>query len=125
MYASDSGTYTTSGSGLNTDGYVDYSYCVSGSTLTLTPKPTILPVTGTVVLQKGAGGSGGAGGTTTGAGGNTGAGGATGSGGKHDWLGRSHHQLGRSHRWRGWCRWSGRQGRDLHGRHHLYRRRFG
>ena len=84
MYASDSGTYTTSGSGLNIDGNVDYSYCVSGSTLTLTPKPTILPVTGTVVLQKtppGAGGTSGAGGAT-GSGGKTGSGGATtGSGG--------------------------------------------
>ena len=52
MYASTSGDYTTSGSGLNTDYSVDYWYCISGNTLTLTPKPTILPVTGTVVLQK-------------------------------------------------------------------------
>jgi hypothetical protein len=86
-WAASSGTYTTSGSGLNTDTYVDYSYCVSGNTLTLTPKPTILPVTGTVVLQKsgtspGTGGAGGAGGATTGAGGTTtGSGGRTGSGG--------------------------------------------
>jgi hypothetical protein len=50
-YASTSGDYTTSGSGLNTDYSVDYWYCRSGNTLTLTPKPTILPVTGTVVLQ--------------------------------------------------------------------------
>jgi hypothetical protein len=100
-WASNTGTYTTSGSGLNTDTYVDYSYCVSGSKLTLTPKPTILPITGTVVLTSsgaggaggsstssgGAGGKGGSGGATTGAGGvTTGAGGAggatTGSGGK-------------------------------------------
>ncbi|MBN2575092.1 MAG: hypothetical protein JXP73_11065 [Deltaproteobacteria bacterium] len=93
-WKSDSGTYTTSGSGLNADDYVDYSYCVSGNTLTLTPKPTILPVTGTIVLQKsgtspgtggagGRGGAGGAGGATAGTGGRTGAGGATtGTGGR-------------------------------------------
>jgi hypothetical protein len=51
-FASTSGDYTTSGSGLTTDSFIDYWYCVSGNTLTLTPKPTILPVTGTVVLQK-------------------------------------------------------------------------
>jgi hypothetical protein len=51
-FASTSGDYTTSGSGLNTDDFIDYWYCVSGNTLTLTPKPTILPLTGTVVLQK-------------------------------------------------------------------------
>ena len=51
-WASNSGTYNTSGSGLHVDDSVEYSYCVSGNTLTLTPKPTILPVTGTVVLQK-------------------------------------------------------------------------
>jgi hypothetical protein len=90
-WKSDSGTYTTSGSGLNTDDYVDYSYCVSGNTLTLTPSSTILPLTGTVVLQKsgtgtgGAGGGGGAaggsGGATTGTGGRGGSGGATGGAG--------------------------------------------
>jgi hypothetical protein len=92
-WASNSGNYTTSGSGLRVDNNVDYSYCVGGSTLTLTPKPTMLPVTGTVVLTKdvvspgtggaggtstSSGGAGGAGGATTGSGG---AGGATGSGG--------------------------------------------
>ncbi len=41
-WASASGTYTTSGSGLNTDGNVDYSYCASGgSSLTVAPKGTI------------------------------------------------------------------------------------
>jgi hypothetical protein len=80
-WASNSGTYTTSGSGLNVDDDVDYSYCVSGSSLTLTPKPTILPVTGTIVLQKSSSGTGGTGGATTGAGGITGTGGTTGSGG--------------------------------------------
>jgi len=82
--ASTSGTYTISGSGLKTDDAVDYSYCVSGNTLTLTPQPTILPVTGTVVLQKSGNppGTGGAGGGTTGAGGTSSAGGTTsGSGG--------------------------------------------
>jgi hypothetical protein len=100
--ASNKGTYTTSDTGLNTDESVDYSYCVSGNTLTLTPKPTILPITGTIVLQSGtssgtggattgsggksgAGGAGGAttgaGGATTGAGGKSGSGGATGAGG--------------------------------------------
>ncbi len=86
-WASNTGTYTTSGSGLNADSDVDYSYCVAGSTLTLTPKPTVLPVTGTVVLLKngvspGTGGAGGAGGATTGSGGaTTGSGGKTGAGG--------------------------------------------
>jgi len=92
--ASTTGSYTAAGGGLNTDGAVDYAYCVSGSTLTLTPKPTILPVTGTVVLQKagtppgsggvpGSGGKSGAGGNTVGSGGAPGSGGVTsGSGGK-------------------------------------------
>ena len=96
-WAANSGDYTTSASGLNTDGTVDYSYCVAGNTLTLTPKPTVLPITGTVVLQKngttatggtsGAGGAAGAGGAggRTGSGGATvvsGGGGGTGSGGR-------------------------------------------
>jgi len=93
-WAANSGDYTTSGSGLNADGTVDYSYCVSGSTLTLTPKPTILPMTGTVVLQKagvspgsggvpGSGGKTGSGGSTVGSGGAPASGGVTsGSGGK-------------------------------------------
>ena len=79
--ASTSGPYTTTGSGLKTDDSVDYSYCVSGNTLTLTPQPTILPLTGTVVLQKNGNspGTGGAGGGTTGAGGNSSGGGAGGA----------------------------------------------
>jgi non-reducing end alpha-L-arabinofuranosidase len=91
-WAATNGTYTTSDGKLNTDDYVDYTYCVSGNTLTLTPSPTILPLTGTVVLQKagtgtggasGGAGAGGAGGATAGAGGRGGAGGATtGSGGR-------------------------------------------
>ena len=69
-YAMPNGNYTTSGTGLNADSLVDYSSCTSGSMLTLTPKPTILPISGTIVLQK----SG------------TGSGGTTGSG-RYDWLG--------------------------------------
>ncbi len=78
--ASDSGAYTTSsGSGvLKVDEEMNYSYCVSGDSLTLTPKYEVLPVTGTIVLQKASTpGSGGAGGGTTASGGNTGAGGST------------------------------------------------
>jgi hypothetical protein len=93
-YSSSTGNYTTSGSDLNTDSEVDYSYCVSQQTLTLTPKSTILPITGNVVLQQtgaspgsgGAGGastgSGGAGGSTASAGGAKASGGSAGSGGR-------------------------------------------
>ena len=97
-WAMTSGNYTTSGSDLNTDATVDYSYCVAGSTLTVTPKSTLMPISGTVVLQKsgtssgsggasatgGATGSGGTSSTggTVGTGGTPGTGGATGSGGK-------------------------------------------
>lgn len=81
-WADKSGTFTTSGDTLNADDFVDYSYCVSGDTLTLIPKPTILPLTGTVVLKRsgssGSGGAGGSGAGGAGAGGNGGAGGATG-----------------------------------------------
>jgi hypothetical protein len=103
--ASTTGNYTTTGGVLNTDGEMDYSYCVSGDTLTLTPKSKVLPLAGTIVLQRvgtppgsggagggapGSGGKTGSGGATTGTGGattgsggtTTGAGGATGSGGK-------------------------------------------
>ncbi|HVT07985.1 MAG TPA: hypothetical protein VHO67_11045, partial [Polyangia bacterium] len=71
-WASDSGNYTTDGSGLNVDMNVDYNFCASGSMLTLAPKPTILPITGTIVLQKG---------SATGTGGSTGTGGVLGTGG--------------------------------------------
>jgi non-reducing end alpha-L-arabinofuranosidase len=96
--ASDKGTYQTSGGSLTVDEEAQYSYCVSSTTLTLTPKSAVLPLAGTVVLQKsgppgtggasggasGSGGKAGAGGTTTGSGGaTTGSGGATtGAGGK-------------------------------------------
>ncbi|HVZ88491.1 MAG TPA: arabinofuranosidase catalytic domain-containing protein [Polyangia bacterium] len=100
-WAMASGSYTTSGSGLNVDSSVDYSYCASGNTLTLIPTPAGVPVSGTIVLQKsgsgsggspGSGGNPGSGGSGTGGvtgtggspgtGGTTSSGGATGSGGK-------------------------------------------
>jgi len=89
-WAMQMGNYTTSGSGLNADSDVDYSYCTAGSTLTVTPKPTILPISGTITLQSasstgsgGATGSGGGKGSggTPGSGGGTASGGANGSGG--------------------------------------------
>jgi hypothetical protein len=77
VYASDSGNYVASGSGLKVDEQVEYSTCVEGSKLTLTPKPTILPIKGTIVLQKKSTPTGGSGGGTS-AGGSKG--GTTGSG---------------------------------------------
>ncbi len=51
MYPSASGTYTTAGSVLTiTAGEQEYSYCVSGTTLTMTPQS--VGRTGTVVLQR-------------------------------------------------------------------------
>jgi hypothetical protein len=86
-WASGSGTYAKSGSTISideTNDMVKYSYCISDTKLTLTPKAANLPVKGTIVLQKnGASGSGGAtssGGVVT-SGGKTGSGGALGSGG--------------------------------------------
>lgn len=103
-YASENGDYTTSGGELKLDGQLKLSYCTEGSKLTVTPQSDILPLKGTIVLQKsGGGGSGGAGGgsggatggkggtTTTSTGGSKGgaggaggasAGGATSSGGQ-------------------------------------------
>ena len=91
QHADKTGTYTTSSGGLNTDDAVDYSYCVSGETLTLTPKPKFLPVKGTIVLQNTSPGTGGSTGGSTGAGGaSSGVGGATvGSGGKSSTGGAS------------------------------------
>ena len=72
------GNYTTSGSMLNTDSSLDYSYCTAGTTLTVTPKSMVLPLSGTITLTSaGSSGSGGA----TGSGGAKGSGGASGSGG--------------------------------------------
>jgi non-reducing end alpha-L-arabinofuranosidase len=76
-YKQTSGTYAISGNTLNTDETVDYAYCVSGSTLTMTPKPSFMGMKGTIVLTKNGTGSGGAGGATTGKGGAGGAGGTT------------------------------------------------
>jgi hypothetical protein len=76
-WAMTQGMYMTSASGLNVDGNVDYSYCTSGSTLTLTPKQTVLPISGTIVLQSTGTGTGG----TTGSGGTTGAAGNSATGG--------------------------------------------
>jgi len=78
-WASTSGNYSTSGSSLSVDTMVDYGYCTSGSTLTLAPKPTVLPISGTVVLQKSGGGA--TGGSTGASGGTNGSGGVLGSGG--------------------------------------------
>jgi hypothetical protein len=82
-WAMTSGDYTTSGSGLNADGMVDYSFCTSGSNLTVIPKQTILPISGTIVLHNTSSGSGGSNGTggTTGSGGTSSSGGTNGSGG--------------------------------------------
>ncbi len=84
--ASKTGNYTTSGNDLTTDSQVDYSYCVAGNTLTMTPAKLMVggtassvPVTGSIVLQGTA--SSGTGGTP-GGGGATGAGGAVSTGGK-------------------------------------------
>jgi hypothetical protein len=55
MYPSANGVYTTAGSTLTiTAGEQEYSYCVSGDTLTLTQQstPTTGTLTGTVVLQR-------------------------------------------------------------------------
>jgi non-reducing end alpha-L-arabinofuranosidase len=84
IYSSDSGNYEASGGALKVDEQVEYSYCVEGSNLTLTPKPTILPVKGTIVLQKGVTPTGGTGGGSGsgGKGGTGGTGGGTSSGGK-------------------------------------------
>lgn len=77
-WASNSGIYKTSGNVLTVDDEAEYTYCVSGNTLSITPRSTILPVTGRIVLQKTAstatGGASGAGGARSG--GSTGAGGA-------------------------------------------------
>jgi hypothetical protein len=81
--ASTDGNYTTAGSGLTIDGFMDYSYCVANDKLTVTPKPTGSTFTGAIVLQKtttGTGGTGGSTGQTTG--GSKASGGTTASGGQ-------------------------------------------
>jgi hypothetical protein len=99
MAPSKSGNYSTSGNVVTISGDsgdTQYSYCVSGNTMTMTPQSSRPTMTGAIVLQRsGSSGSGGAtgsggqvssGGTTggggqVGSGGKSGAGGATGSGG--------------------------------------------
>jgi hypothetical protein len=90
-----SGTYTTSGNVVTTDGggygETKYSYCVSGNQMTMTSRSTSPTTTGTIVFQQGgASGSGGAAGTggtrasggAAGTGGTRASGGATGMGGR-------------------------------------------
>ena len=90
---STSGSYTTAGNLITVSGDAgdtQYSYCVSGDRLTVTPQSTSPTMTGTIVFQKG--GSSGTGGTTAaaagrghgrrgGSGGTAGAGGIAGVGG--------------------------------------------
>ena len=69
------GKYTSANNTLSIGDALEYSYCVKGTELTVTPKPGTMnstPYAGTVVLQNSGGGNGGAGGgggTTTGSGG--------------------------------------------------------
>jgi non-reducing end alpha-L-arabinofuranosidase len=86
-FALDTGTYKTSGGTFTLEDQPQpYTYCISGDTLTVTPKSDVLPLSGTVVLKKSvvpgtggaAGGTSGSGGRKTGAGGTSGGtGGAT------------------------------------------------
>jgi hypothetical protein len=64
--ASPDGSYKASGNVLTYDDMLDYSYCVAGDKLTVTPKPTAPTFTGSIVLQKSPTGTGGTGGQTTG-----------------------------------------------------------
>jgi hypothetical protein len=75
-----SGNYTTASNTLTADGTTNYSYCVSGGKLTVTPQSTELTTSGTIVFQS-AGSTTGNGGAS-GSGGTTGGGGTTGSGGR-------------------------------------------
>jgi hypothetical protein len=79
-----SGKYTSADNTLSLGDGLEYSYCVKGSELTVTPNPGNLnstPYTGTVVLQNSGGGTGGAGGSggTSGRGGSSGTGAAGGT----------------------------------------------
>lgn len=82
---STSGNHSSSGNTLTVTGDAGdakYSYCVAGSTLTVTPQSATATVTGTIVLQKSGGGPA-TGGTTGSLGGSTGTGGGTtGAGGR-------------------------------------------
>jgi hypothetical protein len=73
------GDYETSGSSLKLDNQIDFSYCVEGTKLTLTPKSTVLlGLKGSIVLKGGSGGTGGTGGTSGTGTGTGGKGGSTG-----------------------------------------------
>ncbi len=74
--ASKDGGYSTAGSVLTIDGFMDYSYCVANDKLTVTPTPEGSTFTGSIVLHKTTTGTGG-----TGGGGGQGSGGSTASGG--------------------------------------------
>jgi non-reducing end alpha-L-arabinofuranosidase len=78
--ASADGSYKTSGSVLTYDDYLDYSYCVTGDKLTVTPKPTNPTFAGAITFQRKTTGTGGTGGQTTG--GSKATGGTTASGGR-------------------------------------------
>ena len=81
LYAT--GKYTTANSAFSMGDSLNYSYCVSDNTMTVTPqsgKENLTPLSGTIVLQSGTGGTGGTGGTS-GAGGTGGPGGSGGGAG--------------------------------------------
>jgi len=90
VFATPNGNYVTSDNQLTLDAQMPYAYCVSGNTMTWTPKPANPTESGTLVFEKveatGAGGmGGGAGGTASSSAGQGGSGGipsAGGSGGK-------------------------------------------
>ncbi|HET7545374.1 MAG TPA: arabinofuranosidase catalytic domain-containing protein [Polyangiaceae bacterium] len=90
VFATPNGNYVTSGSQLTLDAEMPYAYCVSGNTMTWTPKPVSPTESGTIVFEKveaagGGGTGGGAGGMAGSSGGQGGSGGipsAGGSGGK-------------------------------------------
>jgi non-reducing end alpha-L-arabinofuranosidase len=80
---SATGNYTSANNGFSLGNGLEYTYCVNGSELTVTPMPgktDSTPYTGTIVLQKpgGGGGTGGAGAGGAASGG-AGVGGVTGS----------------------------------------------
>ena len=66
-FAAANGNYVAAGNQLKLDDELPYTYCVSGNTMTWTPKPTSPTTSGAIVFQhadpSGAGGTGGASGT--------------------------------------------------------------
>lgn len=86
VFATPNGNYVTEGTQLTLDAQMPYAYCVSGNTMTWTPKPARPTESGTIVFEKvdatGAGGvSGGAGGTANTSGGQSSSGGMPSAGG--------------------------------------------